>query len=105
VRVSDRLTDSPALLVNPDDHMTTHMQKIIQATQADFKISNKVLEINPDSEVIQKMAILFEKDKESIDLKLSADQLTDNTFLLAGLPVDTKSMVDRIHKLMENLIH
>ena len=104
VKVSDRLTESPAILVNPDDHMTTHMQKIMQATQSDFKVGNKVLELNPDSPIIQGMVKLWEKDSEADQLKLSADQLTDNSFLLAGLPVDTKSMVDRIHKLMRNQI-
>ncbi len=104
VKVSDRLTDSPAILVNPDDYMTTHMQKIMQATQAEFKMGNKVLEINPDSSIIQKMFKLWEADSNSEQLKLSTDQLTDNTFLLAGLPVDTKTMVDRIHKLMGNQV-
>lgn len=104
VKVSTRLTDSPAILVNPDDHMTTHMQKIMQATQADFKVGNKMLEINPDNVVINKMVNLWKSNTDSDELKLTVDQLVDNTFLLAGLPVDTKSMVDRIHKLMGNQV-
>ncbi len=100
VKISKRLVDSPAILVNPDDHMTTHMQKIMQATQSDFTIGNKVLEVNPKNEIVTNLVTLWQKDKDGEELKLSVDQLVDNTFLLAGLSVDTQCMVDRIHKLM-----
>ena len=100
VKLSTRLVDSPAILVNPDDQMTTHMQKIMQASQSGYSVGNKVLEINPDNIIIKNLVKLWKKDKKDNVLLLAVDQLIDNTFLLAGLHVDTRTMVDRINELM-----
>lgn len=100
VKLSTRLVDSPAILVNPDDQMTTHMQKVMQASQSGYSVGNKVLEINPDNNIIKSLVKMWKKDKKDNVLILAVDQLIDNTFLLAGLHVDTRSMVDRINELM-----
>ncbi len=105
VKVSDRLVDSPALLVNPDDMMTVHMQKILeQAGQTMYTSGKKVLEINPKHDLILKM-IHLQKEGENEDLiQMLADQITDNAFIMAGLETDKSAMVRRINSIMNNIV-
>ncbi|HAE87389.1 TPA: molecular chaperone HtpG [Candidatus Marinimicrobia bacterium] len=105
VKVSDRLVDSPALLVNPDDMMTVHMQKILeQAGQSLFSSGKKVLEINPKHDLIRKMVTLKKEGGQDELLKMLADQITDNAFMMAGLETDKSAMVRRINHIMNNLV-
>ena len=101
IKLSTRLVNSPALIVNPDDAMTTHMQKIMESSKNEFyQTSKKVLEINSEHELITKIAEL-QKSKDGEDkARLLMDQVIDNAFVSAGLKVDQKKMIDRIHKLM-----
>ena len=101
IKLSTRLVNSPALIVNPDDAMTTHMQKIMESSKNEFyQTSKKVLEINSEHELITKIATL-QKTKDGEDkARLLMDQVIDNAFVSAGLKVDQKKMIDRIHKLM-----
>ena len=105
VKVSERLVDSPALLVNPDDMMTVHMQKILeQAGQSLYSSGKKVLEINPKHDLIRKMVNLKKEGGQDELLKMLADQITDNAFMMAGLETDKSAMVRRINHIMNNIL-
>ncbi len=105
VKISDRLVDSPAMLVNPDDMMTVHMQKILeQAGQTMYSPGKKVLEINPKHNLIKKMSALHQEGGHDDLLKILSDQMTDNAFLMAGLETDKTSMIKRINTIMGNIL-
>ncbi|MDD5582333.1 MAG: molecular chaperone HtpG [Candidatus Marinimicrobia bacterium] len=105
VKISERLVDSPAILVNPDDMMTVHMQKILeQAGQTLYTSGKKILEINPKHELIQKMVRLKKEGKNEDLLTMLADQITDNAFIMAGLETDKSAMIRRINTIMNSVI-
>lgn len=105
VKLSQRLVSSPALLVNPDDMMTTQMQKILQATKNDmYSVGKKVLEINPKHELIQSLARML-ADKTSEDLlKEISLQIIDNAFITAGLSVDNNQLVSRMYHILSETL-
>lgn len=104
VRESRRLVDSPAIIVNPDQGMTTSMQCILQAANKDFgTIGPKVLEINTNNSVITRLAKLVGKEDE-VFLRFCVEQIADNAFLAAGLPGNRQKTVDRIYKIIDKAL-
>lgn len=105
VRESRRLVDSPAMVVNPDQMLTTSMQRILQAADRGFGgIGPKVLEINPAHSVIIRLARTREAGADGDLLRSCVDQIADNAFLAAGLPGNRRGMIDRIYRIMERAL-
>lgn len=105
VRESRRLVDSPAMVVNPDQMFTTSMQRILQAADRDFGgIGPKVLEINPRSSVIVRLARLRNAGADEGFLRACVEQIADNAFLAAGLPGNRRNMIDRIYRIMDRAL-
>ena len=55
VRVTDRLTESPACIVGSEDEMGSQLAKMMQAAGQAVPETKPILEINPDHEIIQKL--------------------------------------------------
>lgn len=55
VRISDRLTDSPACVITSEQEMSLHLQRIMQAAGQDFPKGKPILEINPTHPLIQNL--------------------------------------------------
>jgi len=105
VRVSKRLVSSPAVIVNPDDSMTTTMKRFIQATSStDAGLNTMILEVNPSHPILQKLNIL-RGNKEQKDF---AEEVTwmlyDNALINAGLLVEPKTLVERGTKILERAL-
>ena len=64
VRVTHRLTDSPACVVYGDQGMTGHMQRLLQAAGQAFPESKPILELNPTHPLMLK--VKDETDKEKL---------------------------------------
>lgn len=104
VRESNRLVDSPAVLINLDSYMTGTMQRVMQMVNKDSAgMIRKALEINPKHKLIKGLAELRKKDEEFA--KLAAEQLYDNTLISAGMIADPRGMVDRMYKIMERAVN
>jgi len=56
VRISDRLTDSPVCLVSSSSDPTAQMEKMLKAMGQEVPKSKRILEINPDHPLFEKMA-------------------------------------------------
>ena len=56
VRASKRLTDSPCCLVNADGLMQRRCSGILEMSGKDVPPSSRVLEVNPDSPLIGRLA-------------------------------------------------
>ena len=98
---SHRLVGSPAIIVNPDNTMSSAMKRVMQATNKDFKsdYSQLTLEINPKHPLIQKLVLLQERNENFA--KTIAEQLYDNALIAADLLLEPRSMVDRMYKILE----
>ncbi len=106
VVVSKRLVDSPAMIVNPDGHMTSSMERIMAANRKEKGLgaenSKKNLEINPKNPLIIQLAELYKKDGDFAgDV---AKQIHDNAMVQAGLVVDPLEMVERNYKILNRVV-
>jgi molecular chaperone HtpG len=99
---SKRLVDSPAMIVNPDGHMTASMERIMAASRMEKGLtpeaSKKNLEINLASPLIKQLAALVKTD-EGFAADVAA-QIYDNAMIQAGLVVDPMVMVERNYKIL-----
>ena len=107
VVVSKRLVDAPAMIVNPDGHMTSTMERILSASRKEQGIpgmegSKKKLEINPKNPLIVKLAELHKTD-DSFAGEV-AKQIHDNAMIQAGLVIDPLEMVERNYKILNRVV-
>lgn len=103
VRVSKRLVDSPAVLVDSDKHMTSSMRRILKNMNRGeaFPLKHD-LEINPNHPM---MAGLENARKGNPELgKQVVEQIHDNALISAGLMEDPQAMLKRINSLLEQLV-
>lgn len=101
VRVSRRLTDSPCCLVNLDGQMSTQMQRLLRMNQKDFTPASRILEINPESPLIQRLATLSSNPSHDDFLRDAGRQLWADALMLEGELPDPEATVARIQSLLE----
>jgi molecular chaperone HtpG len=102
VKSSDRLVDSPAIIVNPDAFMTSSMERIMQAQGKEHSISAKNLEINTSHPLIAGLADMRIKDENFA--KNVVEQVYDNALIQAGLMVEPRNMVARSYEILERAL-
>ena len=106
VIASKRLTDSPAMVVNPDGFVTSSMERIMRASgqmgQGLQQFGGKNLEINTSHPLIKGLAALKAKDGEVAQSVV--EQIFDNAMIQAGLMVEPRNMVARSYKILERLV-
>lgn len=105
VRVSQRLVDSPAVVVDPDKFMTSSMRRILKAMKKEGEEPAPVkhdLEINPAHPVLSRLEVMRQKDAA---LAASvAEQILDNARVAAGLLEDPRAMLKRLNQLLEKVL-
>jgi len=102
VRKSERLVDSPAMVLSPGG-VTGSMQRMMQLMQKDVNnVSPKVLEINPRHSIIHGLNAWRQKDEEFA--RVVGEQLFDNALIAAGLMLEPRQMVNRINGILERTL-
>jgi molecular chaperone HtpG len=81
VRLSSRLTSSPACLVSDEGDVTPRMQKLLEQLGRKSTKAKRVLEVNPSHPLIAKLRGVFVENKEDPRLKLYADLLLGQAHL------------------------
>jgi molecular chaperone HtpG len=105
VRISKRLVNSPAMLVNPNSVFTTGMQRILQAAnQQSLGASGMILEINPSHRILRRLNEFRDNGKPNELAIMVTEQLLDNSMISAGLPIDARSLVERGTLLIERAL-
>ncbi|MFH7321592.1 molecular chaperone HtpG [Desulfurivibrio sp. D14AmB] len=103
VKESKRLTDSPAMVVNPDGFMTSSMERVMRASGQKLPpFGGKNLEINPGHPLIAGLEELRGRD-ETLARQV-AEQILDNALIQAGLMVEPRSMVNRNYQILSRLV-
>ena len=92
VRVSQRLVDSPAVVVDSDKFMTDNA---IAATKHDF-------EINPAHPIIARLDAMRAQDAALAGSV--AEQMLDNARVAAGILEDPRAMLTRLNQLLEKVL-
>ncbi|HEY1790722.1 MAG TPA: molecular chaperone HtpG [Verrucomicrobiae bacterium] len=103
VRVSQRLVESPAVIVDSDKMMTAGMRRMMKAMKQDNLPTAKYdFEINPAHPVIARLDAMRQKDAALA--RSVAAQLLDNARVAAGLLEDPKAMLTRMNSLLEKVL-
>ncbi len=101
VRTTNKLNEAPARLVNPSGALTAEMQRAYRLLDREFETPKKVIEINPKHPIVAGLQALPE---DSPLAKLVIEQIYEDALLIEGLHPDPASMVQRIQKLMEEVL-
>lgn len=100
VRVTHRLTDSPACLVVSEDDMGMQMRRILESTGQQVPVSKRIFEINPDHPLVSRLNDESDVDRFN-DLALV---LFDQSKLAEGTQLsEPASYVARLNKLLLDL--
>jgi molecular chaperone HtpG len=105
VRVSKRLVNSPAIVLESDRTLTSSMRRILKTVQkdADAKAEGKQdLELNPRHPIIVRLDAMRRTD-EALATKV-AEQVHDNARVAAGLLDDPRTMLKRLNELLEQVL-
>jgi len=100
VRVTNRLTDSPACLVVGDGDMGAQMRRILEQAGQAMPETKPILELNPEHSLVQKL------DQESDEDRFSdlVEILFDQSMLAEGGQLeDPATYVHRLNKLLLEL--
>lgn len=105
VRTSQRLVDSPAVVVDSDKFMTANMRRMMKAMKKDAGEDEPLkhdLEINAAHPIITRLDAMRQKDAA---LAASvAEQVLDNARVAAGLLEDPRTMLNRLNQLLEKVL-
>ncbi len=101
VRESKRLLDSPAVLVNPDNSISSTMQKIMHITGQTKSIPKKIMEINKNHKLIRNLLKVYKANDKDEYITNVAEQLYESALLMEGYLTDPHKLVNRINKLLE----
>ena len=105
VRASQRLVESPAVVVDADKFMTASMRRLMKAAKKegeDAPPTKHDLEINPAHPIMARLDTMRQKDAA---LAASvAEQILDNARVAAGLLEDPRTMLTRLNLLLEKVL-
>ena len=105
VRLSQRLVESPAVIVDADKFMTANMRRMMKAMKQDgpeLPAAKHDFEINPAHPIISQLDAMRQKDPA---LATSvAEQILDNSRVAAGQLEDPRAMLTRLNQLLEKVL-
>ncbi len=84
VRLSSRLTTSPACLVGGEHDMSPQLERLLRHTQQQAPRSKRILELNGEHEVISKLAAHFDTKADDPAIADTADLLYGYALLTEG---------------------
>ncbi|HSY19646.1 MAG TPA: molecular chaperone HtpG [Candidatus Acidoferrales bacterium] len=105
VRVSQRLVDSPAVVVDSDKFMTASMRRMMKAMKQDgpdLPPAKQDFEINPAHPIMARLEAMRSKDAALAGSV--AEQILDNARVAAGLLEDPRAMLKRLDSLLEKVL-
>lgn len=103
VKVSKRLVESPAIILNLNPMITSSMERVMQVANQDIShMGGKALEINTRHKLIKKLDTLREKDPKFA--RTVAEQIFDHALIAAGLVVNPLDMVERVNQILEKAL-
>ena len=100
VRVTSRLTTSPACLVSDDNDMGRHLEQILKASGQNIPGSKPILEINPDHPIIKKI-----DDEKDNDLFTDWSHILFDQALLSegGQLADPVNFVNKLNAMIVSM--
>ncbi|MDA3860464.1 MAG: molecular chaperone HtpG, partial [Melioribacteraceae bacterium] len=101
VKISERLENSPACLVNSDNTMSASMQKMMNMMGNNETIPAKIMELNQDHKLVRNLLKVFKADANDKYIEDVTEQLYESSLLLEGYLSDPHKLVKRINSMLE----
>ena len=98
MRTTDRLSTSPARLVDEDGALQPEMQRVYRLLKQDYEVPQKNLEINPAHPLLVQLSTFPAGGPVS---NMIIDQIFENALLIEGLHPDPAGMIERIQEIMQ----
>lgn len=95
VRLSRRLTTSPACLVGGAQDLSPQLERILHATGAEVPVQKRILELNPEHEVVKRLAERHRTHPEAPELAEAAQVLVGYALVAEGSPLPDPSAFAR----------
>ncbi len=97
VRVTLRLTDSPACIVVESDAMSRHLQRMLKGAGQNLSEAKPILELNPQHPLVTRL-----KEESAAGLTDWAQLLLEQATLAEGAPLeDPAAFVRRVNRMLE----
>ncbi len=87
VRLSTRLTESPACLVGEETDMSAHMAQLLKQAGQEVPVPKRILELNSDHAVLKKLQTVYDADAKDARLGDYAQLLFGQALLAEGSPL------------------
>jgi len=100
VKISERLVDSPCILVNQSEGPSVQMEKMMKMMNKEYAYAKRVFEINKNNVLIKELIRIHKKDPASKELKSLSNQLLDNMMLREGVIDNIDSIIPQIQDIM-----
>ena len=95
VRLSTRLTDSPACLVVPEGGQHAYLERLLRAQDKGQERGKRILELNPSHPLVRNLQQLHELKPDSPSIVEWTELLYDQVLLTEGSPVDDPNRLAR----------
>ncbi len=96
VRLSNRLTNSPSCLVSNPSDMTPQMEQLLKAMNQEVPHTKRILEINPNHPIMEKLQTLFQANKDDARLNDYASLLYGQALLSEGSPLPNPAAFSKL---------
>jgi molecular chaperone HtpG len=101
VRLSSRLTESPACLVGDPGDLSPHLRELFRRSGQEPPVTKRTLELNPSHPIMARLRELHVRDKNDPKLALYAELLFGQALLAEGAPLpDPAAFSRRVAELM-----
>lgn len=105
VRLTSRLTESPACLVGDQYDMTPFMEQLLRASGQEVPKLRRILELNPSHPIVEKLNTLFDKNSGDPLIKEYAELLLGQALLAEGTPLaDPAGFSKKVADLMSRAL-
>ena len=101
VKISKRLKSSPVCLVSSSSGNTFNMEMLLKGISRPAMQASRILEINADHALFEAIKRVFEKDKDSEDMKNYSEIIYNQALLIEGLEIENPAdFVEKLSKVM-----